>query len=367
MRLRFFAQHFVFLLGVSTVTAAQIRVAPGVEGTDPRGPAELTVCTQNLENYGSFEDSARRKVGLTIDEYRIKEAAIAERIRKTGCDVVAIQELVGKPEQVAAKALERLLKEVNRRSGRFFDYRAAPSNDPNLRNAFLVAKDRAEIVNTLSYAKIELPKTSLRQKQRFFSRGPFEIQLMVRPRGGGVAKNVTLVTFHFKSQGGKVADPAGLQWETYRMEMAEALRRVVETRHAASFGSGESLLVLLGDRNSNFDMASARILEGTVTLKDFQGKGICRLSKRGVPLCAAGSFSPQRLFSVLTSDPQTRQLTGTYRMKGEYSWLDDITVPAETLRYAWSRFDSEGDYNSGVVHKPPQASDHAMAYVRLNW
>ncbi len=358
---------FVCSVLVALRGEAQLRVPAGVEGTDPRGPAELTVCTQNLENYGSYEDSARRKTGLTIDEYRIKEAALAERIRKTGCDVVALQELVGKSEQIGAKALDRLIKEVNRRSGRFFDFRVAPSNDPNLRNAFLVARDRAEIVNTLSYAKVELPKTSLRQKQRFFSRGPFEIQLMVKPRGGGSAKNVTLVTFHFKSQGGKTVDPAALQWETYRMEMAEALRRIVETRHAPSFGSGETLLVLLGDRNSNFDMASARILEGTVTLKDFQGQGVCRLSKRGVPLCAAGSFSPQRLFSVLTADPQTKQMTGTYRMKGVYSWLDEITVPAETLRYAWTRFDSEGDYNAGVVNDPKQASDHAMAFVRLNW
>ena len=355
------------MLGELSGVSAQLRVPPGGEGGDPRGPSDVTICTQNLENYGSFEDSARRKVGLTFEGYRIKEAALAERFRKAGCDVIAVQEVVGKSESVALKALERLAGEMRRRSGRVFEARVAPSNDPSLRNGYLVARDRAEIVNTVAYHRVELPKTSLRQKQRFFSRGPFELQLQVKPRGGGGAKNVVLVTFHFKSQGGRTADPAGLQWETYRMEMAEALRRIVETRHATSFGSGESLLVLLGDRNSNFDMASARILEGTITLKDFQGSGVCRLSKRGVPLCAAGTFAPQRLFSVLTTDPQTRLGTGTYTKKGMYSWLDEISVPAETLRFAWSRFDSEGDYDSGVIAQPPQASDHALAYVRLNW
>jgi len=357
----------VLVLFCGREVSAQLRVPPGGETVDPRGPSEVTICTQNLENYGSYEDSARRKVGLTVEDYRIKEAALAERFRTARCDVIAVQELVGKTEAAARKALERLARVIQRDSGRVFDPRVAPSNDPNLRNGYLVARDRAEIVNTVSYYRVELPKTSLRQKQRFFSRGPFEIQLQVKPRGGGTAKNVVLVTFHFKSQGGKIADPAGLQWETYRMEMAEALRRVVETRHASSFGSGETLLVLLGDRNSDFDMASARVLEGTVTLKDFQGKGVCRLSKRGVPLCAAGTFAPQRLFSVLTTDPQTRHSQGTYRLKGAYSWLDEITVPAETLRFAWSRFDSEGDYDSGVMTKPSQASDHALAYVRLNW
>ena len=151
------------------------------------------------------------------------------------------------------------------------------------------------------------------------------------------------------------------------MEMSEGLRRVLEMRHKDAFASGESILVALGDRNSNFDVASARILEGSLSLSSFGEKGPCRLSKRGVPLCVAESELPRRLFSVLTSNAASTTYPGTYLYKGEYSWLDDIIMPAESLRYAWQTAFSEGVYGSGLIATPEEASDHALVYVALNW
>jgi hypothetical protein len=151
------------------------------------------------------------------------------------------------------------------------------------------------------------------------------------------------------------------------MEMSEGLRRLVESRHKESFASGESILMLLGDRNSNFDVASARILEGSLVLSSFAEKGPCRMSKRGVPLCAAQTELPRRLFSVVTSNESLKGLPGTFVYKGEYSWLDDILMPAESLRFAWRTAYSEGEYDSGVVSTPKDASDHAMVYTKLNW
>jgi hypothetical protein len=251
-------------------------------------------------------------------------------------------------------------------SNRFFDIRVAPSNDKKLRVGFLVARDRADVLSTLSYARVELPKIAENQKPREFARGPYEIQLQVKPRGESNSKKVTLVTFHFKSRRSVNADPVALEWETYRMEMAEAVRRIVENRHNASFRSGESILVLLGDRNSNFDTASARLLQGRLTLKHFQ-EGVCRLSKRGVPLCQGGNVRPQVLFSAFESDRSFYGMRGTYRYKDVYSWLDDILLPAESLRYGWRTFSSEGDFDSGVISLPEEASDHGLVYLRLNW
>ena len=151
------------------------------------------------------------------------------------------------------------------------------------------------------------------------------------------------------------------------MEMSEALRRVLEARHKSAFASGESILVVLGDRNSNFDVASARILEGSLTLGSFTGGGPCRLSKRGVPLCKAESEAPRKLFSVITSNKESMPQYGTFSYKGEYSWLDDILMPAEILHYAWMTPYSEGKYDAGAVYTPKEASDHAMVYVKLNW
>jgi predicted extracellular nuclease len=223
------------------------------------------------------------------------------------------------------------------------------------------------VVNIASYDRVELPKLSPNQKPRLFSRGPLELQIIARARETGTPKAITLVNFHMKSQRGGKDDPAALEWETYRMEMAEGLRRIVERRHKQSFASAQSSLILLGDRNSNFDVASARIIEGVVTLESFRVDGACRLSKRGVPLCKTATLLPQRLFSVLTTNPRTKSLPGTYLYQGEYSWLDDILVPAESLPLVWRTDVSENDYESGVVYTPDTASDHALVFVRLNW
>jgi hypothetical protein len=54
-------------------------------------------------------------------------------------------------------------------------------------------------------------------------------------------------------------------------------------------------------------------------------------------------------------------------MNSEYSWLDDILMPQESLRFGWVRPGSEGDFASGTVSSYPEASDHSMAFVALNW
>jgi hypothetical protein len=346
----------------------QVRTAELDPGADPRGAADLVLCSQNLHNYGDYASVKIRMPGITPSGFRVKEQALVRRFVKAGCDVIAVQEIVAGSELEAGEVLKKLAEALRFASNRFFEPVVGASNDKYLRLGFLIARDRVEVVNKVSYADVELPKMSENQKPRQFPRGPLEVQLNVKPSGEGTGRIVTVITFHFKSKAsGGGGDPTGLEFEPYRMEMAEALRRIVELRHAEALGSGRTILVLLGDRNSNFDVASARILEGVLGLKQFQGEAPCRLSKRGMPLCKAGSSLPQRLFSVLTSDPQVRRRAGTFRHKNVYSWLDDIIMPAESLPFAWAGAATPGDYDSGVEYDPGEASDHAMVWVRLNW
>lgn len=336
---------------------------------DPRGEPELTVCSQNLQQY-KVEPDKRSLIGVVTPLDMIeRERALVKRFVDAKCDVIAVQEILAKSEEAAELALRHLSNQLKKRTNRSYDVRSGPSNDHMLRLGFIVATDRADVVNVTSYVKTELPRTEKRQRARYFPRGPLEIQLDVKPNGeASFKKTVNLVNLHFKSKAGKVADPTGLEWETYRIEMAEAIRRIVERRHTSSFTSGETLLVLLGDRNANFDVATAKVLEGSITLGHFQGESpACRLSKRGVPVCRPGSTRPQRLFSALTADPQTKLLPGTFMFKGVYSWLDDILMPAETLRFATARADSSGDWTSGVVYDPGDASDHALVWTTFNW
>ncbi len=353
-----------FLVGAS----AQTRSSDLEALADPRGAPELIVCSQNLENYGKFSDFRVRMPEKSQTDFEYKQRALIQRFISTGCDVIAVQEILAKGDLNADEVLKGLALLLRKSSGRFFESKIGTSDDPMLRVGFLVAKDRAEIMNSTSYNNVELPKISEKEKPRGFARGPLEIQLSVKGMGDATSKPVTLVNFHFKSKrGGVEQDPAQLEWETYRMEMAEALRRVLVSRHARSFQKADSILITLGDRNSNFDVASAKILDGTLTLKMFQEQGACRLSKRGVPLCAAEMAKPPKLFSVLTGDAETKGAHGTFVYEKVYSWLDEILMPAESLRYAWAKYDTAGNYDSGVVSEPKDASDHSLVWVKLNW
>lgn len=355
----------IFLSVLSAQAQSRTNVLSRLD--DPRGQPELTVCSQNLENFGTFADAKRKDPELLEEEYLRRQKNIALRLSRQSCDVIALQEVVGKTAEVAQQALNGLNGVLRQVTGRIFDVRLSDAREPLTRVGYLIARDRAEILNTVTYSSISLPKLTPKQKPAEFLRSPVELQLRVKPLGESAAKTVTLVNFHFKSKADREGDPAQLEWETLRMQMSEGLRRIVENRHAQSFASGETILVVLGDRNSNFDTASAKILEGQLTLQAFQGEAPCRLSKHGLPLCRPDAVKPQRLFSVLTTDPQTRSQSGTYRYNGQSFWLDDILMPAESLRFAWESFESSGDYASGTSNDPAEVSDHALVWVRLNW
>ncbi len=334
---------------------------------DPRGAVDLTVCSQNLKLFGTFLETKKRNHLYSEAAHELKIEALVERFMVARCDVIAVQELMGRGKAGAEASLGELATRLREKTNRIFSVVVAPPIGGDMTNGFLVAKDRASVQQVFPYARVELPKINEKARPRMFSRMPFEVQLVVNAREGGRRKVVTLVNFHFKSKRGGRDDPSGLEWETFRMEMAEALRRIVEQRHREAFGSGESLLLLLGDRNSNYDVASARILEGGIDLSFFAQEGACRLSKRGVPLCKKHQRRPQKLFSVLTGDQMLKKYPGTFSYKKQYSWLDDILVPQETLPAAWKTATSEGSFNSGVMYTPIEASDHALIHVSLNW
>ena len=336
-------------------------------GEDPRGPSDLTVCSQNLKLYGTFSTIKVRNPSYTKAEHAEKIAALVQRFDAASCDVIALQEVMGAKEADAKEALDELAKELRRKTNRLFASRVAPPAEGGMTLGYLIAEDRATILSAISYAKVELPKLTEKQRPRLFLRTPMELQISVASRSNSELKTVSLINFHFKSKRGAAADPTGLEWETYRMEMAEALRRIIDARHKQSFASSDSLLLVLGDRNGNYDVASARILEGSLVLQSFRTDGGCRLSKRGVPICKSGISLPQRLFSVFIRNERVHSLPGTFSFEGEYSWLDDILMPAESLPFAWKSPYKEGQYDSGVIYSPKSASDHALVYVKLNW
>lgn len=368
VQISFYRSFFTSLYVAGCLTSlahAQTRSMLDSVRTEP----QLTACSQNLKNY-SIPLKAKPKnpgtEGAGI-EPTDKESALLSRFISTRCDVVGVQEVNGANDEEAKDALTRLASLWRKRTGRSFEVQVGSANQGTQRNGVIVAKDRAEITNTTSYREVLLPKIDDNQKNAQFPRSPFEVQLQVKAKGDGAGKTISVIVVHFKSKSASLGDPVGVEWETKRMEMAEAIRRIIDNRYEKTLKTGDVPFIVLGDRNSNFDSASAQILEGALTLQDFKDKARCRLSKRGVPLCQANSTRPPTLFSVLTTDPQTKKQPGTFIYKKTYSWIDEILMPETVLGLARTDSATEGDYDSGVVWEYPDASDHALVYVRLYW
>ncbi len=344
--------------------AAQTRTNLENETLDTRSNT-LVICSQNLKNYlGETPRKPQDPPGPVGPSD--KELALIERFDQAACDVIGVQELGGMSDDIAQRNLQRLATLLHARNQRQFSMKIGDVNENAQRNAFLVADDKAQIVHVVTYRKLFLPKIDPTQKPRLFTRSPLEIQISVHGKEGRVDKNISLINFHFKSKSGSKDDPAALQWETYRMEMAEGIRRVAEDRFKSQIQAGEPV-ILLGDRNAHNDTATARILEGSLTLDDFKAKSRCRLSKRGTPLCQTDARRPISFMSLLTYDPETAKLPGTFVYNKVYSFLDDILINVGAINFCREDPNKEGNYMSGIISAHADASDHALIWSKLAW
>ncbi len=240
------------------------------------------------------------------------------------------------------------------------------SNDRSSRIGFLVAKDKKlKILSMTSYARRELPKLIKEERPRFFTRGPFEISLEVET---SERKKIvlTIITFHFKSKYKGYKDPSKTEWEILRMQSAEGLRKIAEEKISDDNDKKSSVVILLGDRNSDYTSASAKILEGVYSLSLFS-KSFCKISKKGIPLCENKVERSPNFISVLTGDPETFSMKGSYIYKKKYSWIDEILISKLGSSYALESKQNLNNYDSGIFRKYEEASDHALGFVRLKF
>jgi predicted extracellular nuclease len=356
------APHSLVQAQYSLVQAQSRTILPSHD-RDPRGAEDLVICSQNLQMFGTFKSVKREMKGMTQARYNQKVKGLIDRFTRQECDIIGVQELLGKP----GKGLEdgiNILTDGLSKGGRSYGSIYGEGEDRFIRVGYLYAKDKVTPVRISSYRKVELPRLLANNRPQFYLRAPLEVEFAIR---GEKPKKVIVVNIHFKSQAGGSRDPSQLDWETVRMEMAEGLRRVLAQRYKDDIMTGKRPVVIVGDRNSHLDSASAMILEGRLRLSDFSEKGLCRISSKGVPLCRGGAGRGQVFSSVLTTDPQTGKLEGSHYYKGKGSWLDDILLSTTSLKFARKSSKGEGDYDSGLISEPKDVSDHAMAYVKLNW
>lgn len=306
------------------------------------------VCSQNLKRYSSNETAYR-----PVSRARL----FSEAFIKHRCDLIAVQELLGENEADATTTLRHFSSELTKLTRESYDYFFGPRDTTSLKLAFLLRRDpRFAQPRIQSFHDRPLPRLSPRARLRMPLRGPLLLHVDI-VQSGFPSLSLRVLNFHLKSKRHFPPDPAGMKWEGYRMEMAEQLRMVVEEERKHDRGKSTVFLVV-GDRNSNADSASALVMEGQRHISDFQSLTGCRVLEDFTPSCPRPLHRTPILRSLF-SKLRVRSDVGTYLYKDSWNWLDDILV-LRTNRYTASGQRYSLNYKAWVKRLPTSLTDHSL-------
>lgn len=327
------------------------------EAKVPEGHAGLIFCSQNLFAYGA---PARDKKKAPSRE-KGQGQFLVERFIEAECDVIALQEVGGANEKKANETLSRLSRLLESNSKRSFLPVVGGSNDKFIRNGFLLAKDKVTLIEKKSYSSHNLPKLQPLGKEHRFSRGPLgvHVQTLSNPK-----KDFLFFSIHFKSPVFGFRDPTGTNFEALRMEMAEATREL-----ALDWAKeiGDPVLVIAGDRNSDFDAASSEILEGRLELEDFLMRR-CRLEEDNkTPVCNHEVIDQSELLPLFeyTKKNFPQALVGlSYLLRSKPLLLDEVLIQERHLSLVQV---DEKPPRVKFVGKFKKGSDHKLLKVDFFW
>lgn len=298
--------------------------------------AALTICTQNLHNYGLKTEPAQTSQLI----YRFIEAR---------CDVIAAQEIYGTNRKERVKHLKALAKELSKAREMSFQSFVGDSNDPRIANGFIVNEAAVILPKVESHTYEALPKLSVLGPTQHSHRG-FIVLSFFKEEGG---KKVTfhIVNIHFKSKVNGWKDGTQTNFEAFRMQEAEAVRVLAEKLGAGS----EVVAVILGDRNTEPSGAASSILAGTRTLSDFID-GNCKVNAGLEAEC--GMPVRKEVFTPVVERKagELGKELGSYRYKGKLSLIDEIYFERDAIDFV-------GD--AGVIGTFGKGSDHKLGFVRV--
>ena len=313
------------------------------------------VCTQNLNNY-SLPGQKKKRGKKTLKQLQEQKQLLISRWVENNCDVIAVQEIISQDWEDAAHVLKTLAMELSEYTNHLYTVLSAKSNDTFAKLGYIINESKFDLQFNRSYADQELPKLTKYDKKRLFSRGPLRIDL--KHKNG---QEITLFNIHFKSSASyHKYDSAGFQFEIDRMQMAQKLKEIV--REVKRNNPGNMILVL-GDRNSQFGSASDRILRGEIDF-DFFSKKLCHVLENKEAECPAHMTNRGSLVGIINEDPDIK-LQKTYA-NFKRQLIDDILISREDAAYVLELNSEEKDYDVGMIPPAKPLIDHPMLWVDLH-
>ena len=328
------------------------------------GAPELTVCSQNLNNFGlqkkNKKKRGRRKNRASRDRQVQQLGHLVERFAVADCDIIAVQEVTGENKGLALGRLRMIANRLSKSESRLYSALVGDSRDSRIRNGFIYATDRVEVVDLESFKSEPIPKLNVRSPLHYYSRGPLALKIKVKAQKDKPSRKFALVNVHLKSKANSYKDPTKTKFELLRMEMAEGVRRIAQDLSEDGYPA-----LILGDLNSDTDSATVEILSGEKRLKDFREN--CRIDRELTSECKkpksrAEEFTP--LFQEALERKQKIGAGGSFRYKGQFELIDEILIDNGELALAKK---SKKEINVGFEGVFRKGSDHKLLWAKLNW
>ncbi len=298
---------------------------------------------------------------------RGKRRSIISSIDAAGCDVVAVQGIVGSDIGSSQEVLADLAKELSEASSTTWRSYVGLSNNKNANNGVLVGNPDFEMLKIKSYNDMLLPvEEGFRLKN--FSRDPFQIDLKIPGKGGSPDRKLSLVTFQFQDS----LKPRGSQPEKKLMQMAEGLRQLASNIPSEAQAEDQPIVIVAGDFSKPRTGASARILEGTMRLADFNESGTCKIEGDEKVTCDPKPLHPKMLFGLLSDSldlGESRAKKGA-KLRALFAALDrreEIYMTPPDLHLAWRDHKLPGFYNTGSERIKNGLKSAPLVWVELNW
>ena len=347
--------------GETASHAAQPRPAGG---TEPGGShaATLTVCTQNLWNYGLEPDVLRlRRSGAAP----AKVAARLERqerelvARMKGCDLIAVQEIVGDETARAQEALDGLARRLGQSTGHRFTARVADTNDV-IRNGFILRADGGlkEVRFEGAHAADALPRVRGFPRARW-ERGPAEI--LIEAGSGKGARRLRVITAHLKSkaEAPERRDPNEEKWERARVLQAAALLDIARRRLR---DDPRELLLVAGDLNNVPASPTQEVATGALDPASLLSPRDC-IDDRARLSCDLAR-KPADLINLTGADPDLHD-RGSYIFEEREEMIDVILASPAAARLARESDGADNDWDIELVGRRGEGSDHLLLRVEL--
>ena len=350
---------------------------------DPRGEAELKVCTAHLHNFGPATEFKRLMKGESPEKRLARESSAVRAIAAAGCDVVALQAVYGVSFSRAQGAVEGLVKKLSRTTDAEWTIQMEEGTKQLLWGAFLIREGSGEVLRSESVDGLR-PAPFGPAPIRDVSRAPTTLSIKVRGKGTAQPKIVTLINYDLRhALAGKTPDTV-----YSRVQLAELLRGVVEKYSLQDQVVNPQLLVLLGDRNDVKNSAPMQVLEGQLRLSDFTEDATCKLEgEKELKLrCQELKRKGKLLFGLLSENAvglRTRRRTpkpeghGGEKTEGEKpvkkakpvveTRTTEIYLTQRDLKYARLLSDSLSRYRVGTEPLRNGLTDSPLAWVELNW